>query len=56
MEPKLEVCRDCDSLTGNAGFHDGSLYLDFEGPYCETCYENRILEETDVEIKLRGQG
>ncbi len=41
----LERCIDCDATTGNAGWMDGSLFIDGKGPYCDDCYAR--LTDTD---------
>jgi len=51
MANKLEICIDCDAETGGAGFYEDSLYIDFDGPFCEDCYADHeaellILKET----------
>jgi len=37
---EIELCLDCEELTGKAGKDDDSLYLeDGTGPFCEACFE-----------------
>lgn len=48
----LEYCCECDEATGNAGIHDGSLYLDDgTGPYCGPCFYRNSYEVHEAEIE-----
>lgn len=41
---KREHCRECDAETGKAGRADDSLYINAVGPFCEDCYDKRLVE------------
>lgn len=46
IKQRMERCCECDKPTGNAGIHDGSLYLDSgDGPYCEDCHPDARIAE-----------
>ena len=44
MEPKLEYCKECGEPTDRSGLYDDSLYVDYDGPFCEDCYEDKTVE------------
>lgn len=51
----FEHCAECDSMTGNAGRYDGSLYHAHEGPFCRECYDawdELVIEDRDRLRKL----
>ena len=51
----LEYCVECDDMTGNAGIHDGSLYLeDGTGPYCDLCFYRNSYEIHQAEIESQA--
>jgi hypothetical protein len=56
MSDNREFCIDCAAPTGNAGKHDGSLYLDSgSGPYCLECWQPIRIEELDKRVaELEG--
>ncbi len=43
-EKSIERCCECDVSTGNAGIHDGSLFTDKGGPFCQDCYDTEVKE------------
>lgn len=36
----IELCIHCEEPTGRAGKADDSLYIDDDGPFCESCFDN----------------
>ena len=50
---KIELCIECDQPTLNAGYGDGSIYIEFDdeikGPYCTECNLEFIHNEDDHE-------
>jgi hypothetical protein len=45
MSKKYEQCIDCGEETGKAGKDDDSNYARGEGPFCDSCMQDRW-EET----------
>jgi hypothetical protein len=41
---RYEHCFVCDDLTGKAGRADDSLYINSVGPFCENCYDERLVQ------------
>lgn len=47
---ELELCCECEQLTGRAGRADDSLYINDEGPYCVECFNLELLKPLNWKV------